>query len=138
VIKAQRTTATDTTPAFIQAGLLSALHGVFCRQNDELDVSFVLQIMHALTHTSFGARTVLSDEGLCQPVVKAAVAEISKWCGLQPQLRTDMDTSTAEAAMESAHATGDVTQAVLIIAQLLEAGIDRLLTCGCNRPAPAQ
>jgi hypothetical protein len=123
VIKAQRARAADTTPAFIQGGLLSALHGVFYCQNNEHDVSYVLQLVHALTHTSLGARAVLSDEGLCQPVVDAAVAEISKWCSLQPQLRTEIEASTAEAAMKSAHATSDVTQSVLIVAQLLEAGI---------------
>jgi hypothetical protein len=100
------------------------LQRVLCRQSNELGVSYALQIVHALTHTSLGARAVLSDKGLCQPVVNAAVAEISKWCSLQPQLRTGIEASTAEAAMKSAHATGDVTHSVLIIAQLLEAGID--------------
>jgi hypothetical protein len=81
-----------------------------------------------VTHTSFGARAVLSDDGLCQTVVHAAVAEISNWCSLQPQLRAETEASTVKAAMDSAHETRHVTEAVLIIAQLLEAGKLIMLT----------
>eukprot|EP00953_Heterococcus_sp_UTEX-ZZ885_P021856 12157-Heterococcus_DN1.PRE.1 len=121
VMMRQITMISDTTPAFIQAGLLSALRRVLdYKQASEYDTSLVLQIVHKVTHTSYGARAVLSDEALCHAAVQAAVAEIAKWCDTATQPHTDAAVSEADSARGSEKATSLVTQAVLILAQLLE------------------
>jgi hypothetical protein len=123
VMMAQSAIVSDTTPALVQAGLLSALRSVLdYEQASERDVSLVLQIVLKLTNTAFGARSILDDEALCQLAVKSALAAISNWCSLQPQLRADTEASTLNAAYMRAETTREVTQAVLIVAQLLEAG----------------
>jgi hypothetical protein len=120
---AQSAIVSDTTPALVQAGLLSALRSVLnCEQASECDVSLVLQIVLRVANTAYGARSIVSDEGLYQPVFTAALAAISNWSSLQPQLRADTEASTLEAAIMRAETISEVTRAVLIVAQLLEAG----------------
>jgi hypothetical protein len=123
VMMTQCTLVSDTTPAFIQAGLLSALRSVLeCKQASERDVDKVLQIVLNVASTAFGARSIVGDESLCQPVINAALAKVANWCSLQPQLRADTEASTLNAAEMRAETTRQVPQAVLVIAQLLEAG----------------
>jgi hypothetical protein len=133
VMMRQITMISDTTPAFVQAGLLSALRRVLdYKQASEYDTSLVLQIVHKVTHTSYGARAVLSDEALCHAAVQASVAEIAKWCDTATQPHTDAAVSEADAAKEKVNATSLVTQAVLILAQLLEEGISMCIQQCCS------
>ena len=116
----------DTTPSFVQAGLLPALYRALdSKQASAYQMSLVLQIVHKVTHTSFGAGAVMGEKALSQAIVQAAVAEISNWCITELQGDAALSKAGTADSESRAGATDSVTHAVLILAQLLEAGTTR-------------
>jgi hypothetical protein len=57
---------TDTTPAFIEAGLLPVIRTILKnRQADDAGKELLIKCLHTLTSSPCGAKKVLHDAALC-------------------------------------------------------------------------
>jgi hypothetical protein len=127
IVQGMHTMVTDTTPAFIEAGLLPVIRNILQHNlYDETGKELLIRCLHTLTNSPFAVEKVMQDAELCEAVVETALAEAYSWCALQEREQMTRTMGTDSNIEVTTRATRRAAQALYALANLLEAGIQTL------------